>query len=85
MAKKIILVKQHSNNDDPRHTTYDDLEKAQKAAHRFFLSYGFTLKDGKADDGEGENRFDDVKIVKGRVVAFSHAGGYGPSCYITRG
>lgn len=66
-----------------------DKTKLDAAAHAFFLSYGFELKNGKPYDSGNEDGatggfdvFNDVEMEGEQVVQFVHCGGEGPVCEI---
>ena len=79
----------HEAGSDTQVKTRESYDEAVEAAHKFFLSYGFQVKDGVPydadnDDGKdgGKTVFDNVKMHNGKVAGFMHFGGEGPICSI---
>lgn len=89
--KHWTVVCHNSYGSDPTYHVVHSKEEAVVFSHRFFLSYGFELRDGKPfdvdnDDGldGGFKVFENVKMFKGKVLEFVHFGGDGPICEVRK-
>lgn len=84
-----ILMTGHDSGYKQPRLVSSDKTKLHVAAHKFFKSYGFEIKDGKPYDSGNEEGgtsgfdcFEDVKMEGDLVVGFVHCGGDGPVCSI---
>lgn len=85
-----ILMTGHDSGYKRPKLVSSDKTKLHAAAHAFFRSYGFEIKDGKPYDSGNEDGatggfdvFDDIEMDGELVVKFVHCGGDGPVCEIT--
>jgi len=91
LTKPFVAVMKHDHSADGTIASRPTYREAVMAVHKFFLSYGFKMKDGKPyDDGNedgadgGFTCFDDVKLHDGKVAQFTHCGGEGPVAFIRK-
>ena len=92
-----VVDQRHEYTSDPTYSVKDTYDEAVEVAHKFFLSYGFEVRDGKPFDGgnDGGARGDtggfdcfgepgQYKMHKGKVAPFMHCDGEGPVCRIEK-
>lgn len=83
----VVDMRRHGMSRRPNFIVANEFELAVDAAHEFFVSHGYEVRDGKPFDPscgpvEGFLVFHDVKLHNGKVYEFSYAGGEGATCHV---
>jgi hypothetical protein len=84
-----VVMKYRRGGDDPKLKVCPDYDKAVAEAHKFFMSFDFSLQDGQPFDhgalrGQERTTLSQVKMHKGKVAEFVHREGDGPVCRIEK-
>jgi hypothetical protein len=86
-----ILDARHNADCEPELEKFDTYDDAVDKAHKHFSWYEFEVRGGRPYDSgnatsdgasDGFEVFEDVEMHNGKVAAFTHCGGEGPTCKI---
>jgi len=91
MAKGFIADCRHDSGAATHPSYRETYDECVDIVHKFFLGYGFEIRDGRPydsgnafndNDPRGYEVFCDVKIHNGKIAEFMHCDGEGPVAYI---